>query len=627
MALDVLGVTNVYYETFQKLLARGAYADLRSRRERGVSSVDEVIDKFSPNNVRRVILGLDGIYVQFYVGSAEFQAKSKYQFVRPTEQLVSELCSELSRSTPILKVLHEDRGATIGSRVFSSIEEIIIIKHSPYLEGYSFENSGLGWFIDNKEGVERSFKRLRYVTCIVDAIGVEEFIESRSALLQDEMSLVTPSLDIQFSYLEFNGVDYLTKTAMRPQYYSMDESDGRLAKYFARVSDAYLSGLRTSGVSSSLYRLPSSSFLGSLDLLVRISESMHRLVGGIERSSLADYTSSSVGGSDSRLSLVHALGSAMEGGFKAVTSRLLSLFSKGELDDNIPNTYSETSDFTFYALVYGAIRDVVGQSEDSGSVGISDGLVDLLSILLDADLVILHNYLSLEGSGDIQGMGILYDFHRYLDDSSYSLEDYKSALVSNIDELYTSLVALSSALDDLSADSSRGIGHILDSLSSKSSDGDSEGEGVSKGDEDVSEQATAIRLSWSRLDDKRAKGNTRLSSDDILGYLSDFVKSASDEELVSGSSWLYSIAHALRVFPNPSTAFRLAYTSYGVIFDLSSYDVPYDIRYIGGGSESFSVLGLVDSLDKVFSLNRASTTRSLKGLYERAERLARGKGD
>lgn len=618
MALEGVGVTNIYYETFQKLLARGAYNELRSRRERGVSSVDEVIDKFSPNNVRRVILGLDGIYVQFYVGSAEFQAKSKYQFVRPTEQLVNELCSELSRSTPILKVLHEDRGATIGSRVFSSIEEIIILKHSPYLEGYSFDNSGLGWFIDNKEGVERSFKRLRYVSCVTDAVSVEEFVNSRSTLLQDELSLVTPSLDIQFNYLEFNDANYLTKTAMRPQYYSMDEADGRLAKYFARVSEAYLSGVHSAGVASSLYRLPSQSFLGSLALLISVSESLHRLLGSVERSSLVSYSSS---GDSSRVDLVHALGGAMEGSFKAVTSRLVTLFSKGELDDNIPNTYSETSDFTFYALVYGAIRDVVGMTEDSGSVSISDGLVDLFSILLDADLVILHNYLSLEGSGDVQGMGILYDFHRYLDDSSYSLEDYKSGLVSNIDELYSSLVAISSALAELSGDSSRGIGHILDSISLKSS------EVVPAEVEDVSEQATAIRLSWSRLDDKRAKGNTRLSSDDILGYLSDFVKSASDEELVSGSSWLYSIAHALRVFPNPSTAFRLAYTGYGVIFDLSSYDVPYDIRYIGGGSEPFSVLGLVDSLDKVFSLNRASTTRSLKGLYERAERLARGKGD
>ena len=53
-----------YYEMLWKMLTQGATKQLESRKE-GEGS--ELITNFSPNNVRRVILGLDGMFVQVQV--------------------------------------------------------------------------------------------------------------------------------------------------------------------------------------------------------------------------------------------------------------------------------------------------------------------------------------------------------------------------------------------------------------------------------------------------------------------------------------------------------------------------------------------------------------------------------
>lgn len=227
-------VTNKYVENFERLLCAGAYKQLKERKDKGIT--EGVISKFSPNNVRRVVLGLDGIYVQFYVSPVNFKAKEQFVPITFTEQLGTELSAE-SKSTPITKVLRGDSRSLFGSRVFSSVEEIIVLSSSPEVQGYLLDNHGLDWFLDpsRKQTVESSFKRLRAVGLVEDSITCKEFVESHREQINDPYGLILRDTELNFVGALFNDDLYYTHTALRPQYYEMDEEGGALWNYFQEV--------------------------------------------------------------------------------------------------------------------------------------------------------------------------------------------------------------------------------------------------------------------------------------------------------------------------------------------------------------------------------------------------------
>lgn len=227
-------VTNKYVENFERLLCAGAYKQLKERKDKGIT--EGIISKFSPNNVRRVILGLDGIYVQFYVSPVNFKAKEQFVPITFTEQLGTELSAE-SKSTPITKVLRGDSRSLFGSRVFSSVEEIIVLSSSPEVQGYLLDNHGLDWFLDlsRKQIVESSFKRLRAVGLVEDSITCKEFVESHREQINDSYGLILRDTELNYVGALFNDDLYYTHTALRPQYYEMDEEGGALWTYFQEV--------------------------------------------------------------------------------------------------------------------------------------------------------------------------------------------------------------------------------------------------------------------------------------------------------------------------------------------------------------------------------------------------------
>lgn len=227
-------VTNKYVENFERLLCAGAYKQLKERKDKGIT--EGIISKFSPNNVRRVVLGLDGIYVQFYVSPVNFKAKEQFVPITFTEQLGTELSAE-SKSTPITKVLRGDSRSLFGSRVFSSVEEIIVLSSSPEVQGYLLDNHGLDWFLDpsRKQTVESSFKRLRAVGLVEDSITCKEFVESHREQINDPYGLILRDTELNFVGALFNDDLYYTHTALRPQYYEMDEEGGALWNYFQEV--------------------------------------------------------------------------------------------------------------------------------------------------------------------------------------------------------------------------------------------------------------------------------------------------------------------------------------------------------------------------------------------------------
>ena len=227
-------VTNKYVENFERLLCAGAYKQLKERKDKGIT--EGIISKFSPNNVRRVVLGLDGIYVQFYVSPVNFKAKEQFVPITFTEQLGTELSAE-SKSTPITKVLRGDSRSLFGSRVFSSVEEIIVLNSSPEVQGYLLDNHGLDWFLDpsRKQTVESSFKRLRAVGLVEDSVTCKEFVENHREQINDPYGLILRDTELNYVGALFNDDLYYTHTALRPQYYEMDEEGGALWNYFQEV--------------------------------------------------------------------------------------------------------------------------------------------------------------------------------------------------------------------------------------------------------------------------------------------------------------------------------------------------------------------------------------------------------
>lgn len=227
-------VTNKYVENFERLLCAGAYKQLKERKDKGIT--EGIISKFSPNNVRRVVLGLDGIYVQFYVSPVNFKAKEQFVPITFTEQLGTELSAD-SKSTPITKVLRGDSRSLFGSRVFSSVEEIIVLSSSPEVQGYLLDNHGLDWFLDpsRKQTVESSFKRLRAVGLVEDSVTCKEFVESHREQINDSYGLILRDTELNYIGALFNDDLYYTHTALRPQYYEMDEEGGALWNYFQEV--------------------------------------------------------------------------------------------------------------------------------------------------------------------------------------------------------------------------------------------------------------------------------------------------------------------------------------------------------------------------------------------------------
>lgn len=227
-------VTNKYVENFERLLCAGAYKQLKERKDKGIT--EGIISKFSPNNVRRVVLGLDGIYVQFYVSPVNFKAKEQFVPITFTEQLGTELSAE-SKSTPITKVLRGDSRSLFGSRVFSSVEEIIVLSSSPEVQGYLLDNHGLDWFLDpsRKQTVESSFKRLRAVGLVEDSVTCKEFVESHREQINDPYGLILRDTELNYVGALFNDDLYYTHTALRPQYYEMDEEGGALWNYFQEI--------------------------------------------------------------------------------------------------------------------------------------------------------------------------------------------------------------------------------------------------------------------------------------------------------------------------------------------------------------------------------------------------------
>ena len=153
-----------YTLAFNDILTQGAHKQLESS--------GEIIKNFSPNNVRRVIIGLDGIFVQYYVSNG-VSRKEFFQELKMTDRLLEEVCNPNNVYRSPLMLL---RGKGKVNRIYSSIEEIIVLHKNPNFPE-PFNNSGIDWFI-NAEDISSSFKRLRCVTLIDEPVTMQMVLKS-----------------------------------------------------------------------------------------------------------------------------------------------------------------------------------------------------------------------------------------------------------------------------------------------------------------------------------------------------------------------------------------------------------------------------------------------------------------
>ena len=211
-----------YTLAFNDILTQGAHKQLESS--------GEIIKNFSPNNVRRVIIGLDGIFVQYYVSNGASR-KEFFQELKMTDRLLEEVCDPNNVYRSPLMLL---RGKGKVNRIYSSIEEIIVLHKNPNFPE-PFNNSGIDWFI-NAEDISSSFKRLRCVTLIGEPVTMQMVLKSVQTHIQNPLSDRIP---FQHRTKVFNDELYLTRTSLRPQYYELDSAGGALDNYFNKVKEIY----------------------------------------------------------------------------------------------------------------------------------------------------------------------------------------------------------------------------------------------------------------------------------------------------------------------------------------------------------------------------------------------------
>lgn len=214
-----------YTLAFNDILTQGAHKQLEAS--------GEIIKNFSPNNVRRVIIGLDGIFVQYYVSNG-VSRKEFFQELKMTNRLLEEVCNPDTVYRSPLMLL---RGKGKVNRIYSSIEEIIVLHKNPNFPE-PFNNSGIDWFI-NAEDISSSFKRLRCVTLIDEPVTMQMVLKSVQTHIQNPLITVSDRIPFQHRTKVFNDELYLTRTSLRPQYYELDSAGGALDNYFNKVKEMY----------------------------------------------------------------------------------------------------------------------------------------------------------------------------------------------------------------------------------------------------------------------------------------------------------------------------------------------------------------------------------------------------
>lgn len=190
-----------------------------------------VIQGWSPNNVRRLIIGVDYVIVQYFVKTGKY---AKLIDIVPLGKSTEDdfLNLQDNKYTPILKVL-------TANRIISSIEEILFC-----VKGYPKElldkDIELG-VLGKGSNLNTRFVRLHNISVVNKGVkDIVPYLQSSTdsdKLLIDSLSTVPGNSIKVKSLLELHKDDWFNGTNLRSRWYSMDKEGSVLHTYFIKLKE------------------------------------------------------------------------------------------------------------------------------------------------------------------------------------------------------------------------------------------------------------------------------------------------------------------------------------------------------------------------------------------------------
>lgn len=184
---------------------------------------------YSPNNLKSVIISPEGMILTFHttVGNQKKLVR-RVNFPQTPETF-----NYMNEEKELLSFL-------IGKRVYSSVEEIILIAESGYEPMFKLPKRQLT-IIQSK--ILTRLKRLRDVVVIAHIpTSLEDFQRYYEDLLKTDNAVLAENDEL----ISQSGVNVIpinekwyNAISLRPSYYKLDEVDGSLYKKFHRTKDLY----------------------------------------------------------------------------------------------------------------------------------------------------------------------------------------------------------------------------------------------------------------------------------------------------------------------------------------------------------------------------------------------------
>lgn len=256
------------------------------------------VARWSPNNLRRIIISPDGVLLQYFTTSGAHTNKLLQPVVFKDRNKCSQ-CFIDGKYKPIVSML-------VGKRICSSLEEIIYLTKSS--SGLQLPETELRL----QELVERS-KVQSSEKELLDNIG-DRFVRLRALIFMD-LSMQELTSDKEFSknvknplflfadddyfkgkvikVYDIHKNDWWNHTRLRPQYYGLDAEGGSLSTYFDRVKnikqteehDNKLKSIKEKGVSEKIDKFRPA--LNEVESKCKLIYNYFKTIAGLSEISLA----------------------------------------------------------------------------------------------------------------------------------------------------------------------------------------------------------------------------------------------------------------------------------------------------------------------------------------------------
>lgn len=192
---------------------------------------NEVITGWSPNNVRRLIIGFDFAVVRYFVKEGKYKELTKVLDLRRVAQKdIEQLQTDPRKYKSILQVLTD-------GRICSSVEEIIFCSQG-YPEPLLQLDKDISKLTTGNASLENRFVRLRHVSVVasdVETIAkLSEESKGSTELIKDKLTEKgIPSVELVSQHEE----DWWRGISLRPKFYVMDSD--KLSNYFEKVKEKF----------------------------------------------------------------------------------------------------------------------------------------------------------------------------------------------------------------------------------------------------------------------------------------------------------------------------------------------------------------------------------------------------